>query len=103
MEVKGVLVQVLETVKGESAKGSWEKTDFVIETEGSYPKKICFTDFNNKANVKRFAEGQVITVKFNLESKEYQGRWFPNVTAWSIEGDAQPAQTAAPAATEAPF
>ena len=103
MEIKGVVTHVLDTVKGESAKGAWEKTDFVIQTEGDYPKSICFTDFNNKANAKSLAEGQTVTVSFNAESREYQGKYYTNLTAWRIATEGEAPKPAASQAGEPPF
>jgi hypothetical protein len=85
MEVKGRIFQVLEPVTGESAKGPWKKQDFVIETMDQYPKKVCFTVWNDKVQVSSFTPNSVINVFFNAESREYKGRWFTDLGAWKVE------------------
>lgn len=64
----------------------FRKLEFVVETEGQYPKTIAFQVVNDGIDkfLKYNSEGQVVEVKFNVESKEYNGKYFTNVTAWSI-------------------
>ena len=49
-------------------------------------------------------EGETVTVHFDLESREYNGRWYTDVKAWRIERpDAQAGpQDAPPPPDEAP-
>ncbi|QZE14606.1 DUF3127 domain-containing protein [Halosquirtibacter laminarini] len=92
--VKGKLEKVLDMVTGTSARGEWKKREFVITTqEEQYPKTICFTLFNDKVSlIEGFQPGSDVEVSFQVESREYQGRYFHNVNAWRI----QPAVAAAP-------
>ncbi len=85
MEVKGRIFQVLDPLTGESARGPWKKQEFVIETMDQYPKKICFTVWNDKVAIASLSPNQVITVHFNAESREYNGRWFTDLSAWKME------------------
>lgn len=96
--VKGKLEKVLDTVTGTSTKGEWKKKEFVISTQDEqYSKTICFTLFNDKVSlIEGFQPGIDLEIAFNLESREYQGRYFHNVNAWRI----QPAMTAAPGAPQ---
>jgi hypothetical protein len=75
----------------------FQKVEFVIITDGKYPKLVAFQVTNDKIDnfIKYNSEGQVVEVKFNVESKEFNGRWFTNLTAWRVQsvGDnAQPTQ-----------
>lgn len=96
--VKGKLDKVLDTVTGTSTKGEWKKKEFVITTQDEqYAKTICFTLFNDKVSlIEGFQPGIDLEVAFNLESREYQGRYFHNVNAWRI----QPAMAGAPGAPQ---
>jgi hypothetical protein len=88
LEVKGVVIHILEEESGISKAGKeWKKKDFVIETtEDQYPKKIAFTVFGDKIqSLFTFTQGQLVDVSFNLESREYNGKWFHNVNAWKVE------------------
>lgn len=87
LSVKGKVEQILKTESGVSRAGKeWKKQDFVIETEEQYPKKVCFTLFGEKVDLLNgVSAGQDIEVSFNIESREYNGRWFTNVNAWKID------------------
>jgi hypothetical protein len=89
MEIKGKVFKVLAEQKGVSAGGKeWVKIDVVIEEiEGQYPKKIAVTAMGEKIVpvVKGLAIGQIVTAHINLESREYQERWFTNVNVWRID------------------
>ena len=87
MEIKGKCIQVLPVVTGTKKDGSgeWKKQDFVIETEGQYPKKICLQLFGAQVN-NTPAIGDLLTCHFNLESREYNSRWYTNVNCWKLEG-----------------
>jgi hypothetical protein len=86
-EIKGKITQLLEIESGTSKAGNdWKKQEFVIETNDQYPKKICFTLFGDKIDLLNgFSQGEEVNVFFNIESREYNGRWFHNINAWKIE------------------
>lgn len=72
---------------GEGKNGQWKKCEFVIETDGQYPKQICFALFKDKVELIEHRQlGDVLTVKFDAESREYQGRYFTNLNAYSVSG-----------------
>jgi len=84
--VKGKIEQLLPVQTGTSTRGEWKKQDFVIETDEQYPKKICFTLFNDKIGLlEGFNNGMDVEVSFNVESREYNGRWYHNINAWKID------------------
>jgi hypothetical protein len=85
MTISGKIIQVLpaESV-GQSSKS---KQTFVLETEGQYPKKIAFDVWENKIEL---ALGEVVTVAVNIESREYNGKYFTNISGWKKEGATAP-------------
>ncbi|WP_346856783.1 DUF3127 domain-containing protein [uncultured Draconibacterium sp.] len=87
LSVKGKIEQILKPESGTSKAGKeWSKQEFVIETDDQYPKKVCFTLFGDKVSlVNGLSAGQEVEVSFNMESREYNGRWFHNINAWKIE------------------
>jgi len=87
MEINGKLFLKLPIETGKSANGDWKKANFVIETQDQYAKKICFSNFNDKAEIHRFTEGSVVKVFFEPESREWQGKWFTDLKAWRVVGD----------------
>lgn len=87
LKVKGTIQQILKAESGVSRAGNeWKKQEFVIETSEQFPKKICFTLFNDKFSLlENISEGDEVEVSFNLESREYNSKWFHNINAWKIE------------------
>ena len=86
MEVQGVLKQILPIESGESKSGkTWQKQTIVIETTDAYPKQIA-VEVSEKAlsRLQDYSEGMTITCSINIESREYNGRWFTSVKAWKI-------------------
>jgi hypothetical protein len=86
MDVKGRLIQVLPLQTGTSKSGNgWSKQEFVIETEEQFPKKVCFTLFGDKVSLLNgLSTGDQIDVSFNLESREFNGKWYSNINAWKV-------------------
>lgn len=85
MEIQGKVIKILSLQTGEGKNGTWKKQEFILETDTAYPKKICFSLWGDKLNMLQGAEGQSVTVGFDLESREYNGRWFTEAKAWKIE------------------
>lgn len=87
LSVKGKIEQILKAESGVSRAGKeWKKQEFILETDDQYPRKVCFTLFGEKADlINGLHEGQEAEVSFNVESREYNGRWFTNVNAWKID------------------
>jgi Domain of unknown function (DUF3127) len=86
LDVTGTLIKVLPEVKGEGKNGVWVKQEFVIETADQYPKKICLSLWGDKAaELKKYALGDNLTASINLESREYNERWFTEARAWKLE------------------
>ncbi len=71
---------------GTGKNGTWNKQDFVIETQDQYPKKICCTAWGDMAtNMDSYFVDEKVTVHFNLESREYNEKYYTEVKAWKIE------------------
>ncbi len=87
LSVKGKVFKVLNPESGVSRAGKeWKKQEFIIETQDQFPKKVCFTLFGDKTSLADgLTDGQEIEVSFNLESREYNGKWFHNINAWKID------------------
>lgn len=113
MEFTGKIIAVLEPRGGVSARtgNTWKSQDYVIEeTVGQFPKRMAFKVFGEE-NINRFniQQGQELTVSFDINAREYQGRWYNDIRVWNVQpaavqapamAAAQPA--AAPAAQPAP-
>jgi hypothetical protein len=104
MELKGRIVQSLGLQTGDGRKGTWKKQDYILETIAQYPKKVCFSVWGDKIDQFRLQAGDTVTVSFDLESREYNGRWYTDVRAWKVqkEGGSAPMDMP-PAGDEPPF
>jgi hypothetical protein len=85
MEIIGRIVKVLPLQSGEGKNGHWTKQEFVIETDGQYPKKICIQSFNEKVDPNILTIGTMLKIQIEVESREYNEKWFTNVSAWKAE------------------
>jgi len=100
MEITGKVFRILPLVTGQGRNGEWKKQEFVIEIEsGQFPKKVCLSLWGDKIDQASLVEGETIKVFFDLESREYNGRWFTEARAWRVEKNgsttsASPAQEA---------
>jgi len=84
MEIIGKIVQILPEETGEGRNGPWKKQSFILETQDQYPKKVCITVWGDKVNLQNFGENEVVTASINIESREYNSRWYTDVKAWRI-------------------
>jgi len=85
MDIKGRVVHLLALQTGEGKNGAWKKQDFVIETDGQYPKKVCISAWGDKINESALQIGNDINVSFDVESREYNGRWYTDLKAWKVD------------------
>ena len=70
MNIKGKIVQIVDEQSGESAKGPWRKQEYILQTEGQYPKQICFMAWNDKIDEFAIKENESVDVSIDLESRE---------------------------------
>ncbi|MCK9561300.1 MAG: DUF3127 domain-containing protein [Bacteroidales bacterium] len=96
MEIQGKLTQILPLQTGEGKNGTWKKQEFIIETSGQYPKKICISMWGDKINNALLQVGNELTAHIDIESREYNGRWYTEVKAWKIEGKTNNESASAP-------
>jgi hypothetical protein len=91
MQLTAKLIQVLPLQTGSGKNGQWKKQDIIVETEGQYPKKVCISIWGDKINESQLQAGAQLSISFDVESREYNGRWYTDVKAWKIEpaGDAK--------------
>ncbi|EGJ71181.1 hypothetical protein Bcop_0974 [Bacteroides coprosuis DSM 18011] len=106
MEFSGKVIAVLPVKSGTSKVGNpWMVQEYVVESNEMYPKKMCFDVFGED-KIKQFdiKMGEELTVSFDIDAREWQGRWFNSIRAWKVErGAAMPGQPLPPPApTEAP-
>ena len=87
LEINGKIVELLPVKSGQSANGEWRKQEYILETDGQYPKKICFMAWGDKIDQFNIKQGEMVEVSVDLESREYNGRWYTDVKAWKVSKD----------------
>ena len=104
MEVVGKIIQVLPAQEGVGRNGNpWKVQPYVLETLDQYPRKVHFEVFGeDRIKMNPCDIDQLVTVSFDIESREFNGRWYTSIRAWKIQqGDTTQAAAvpgAAPAA-----
>jgi hypothetical protein len=84
MEITGTVLNLLPLQTGQGKNGVWKKQEFILETPGQFPKKVCLSLWGEKVDENRLQVGEKITASINIESREYNGRWYTDVRAWKI-------------------
>lgn len=105
MEITGRIIFDLPEQNGTSKAGNaWRKKEYVLETEDTYPKKVHFDFFGDRVEQFPLKVGQRIKLSFDIESREYNGRWYTSIRGWRAENADEAAPAAAVAAAPAdPF
>jgi hypothetical protein len=85
MQLTAKLIQILPLQTGTGRNGEWKKQDVIVETDGQYPKKICISIWGDKINPSLLQTGKNLTIDFDVESREFNGRWYTDVKAWKVE------------------
>jgi hypothetical protein len=85
MQLTAKLIQILPIQTGTGKNGEWKKQDIIVETDGQYPKKVCVSIWGDKINEQQLIVGNQLTIDFDVESREYSGRWYTDLKAWKIE------------------
>ena len=101
MEVVGKIIQVLPAQEGVGRNGNpWKVQPYVLETLDQYPRKVHFEVFGEDRIKQNPCDiDQLVTVSFDIESREFNGRWYTSIRAWKIQqGDMTQQAAAAPAA-----
>ncbi len=105
MDLTGKIIAVLPASSGVSQRtgNSWMSQDYVIEVPGQYPRKCVFRVFGED-RIKQFniQMGEDLTVSFDIDAHEFNGRWFNDVRAYNVVRGAAPV-AAAPFAPQQPM
>jgi len=105
MEVVGKIIQVLPIQEGVGRNGNpWKVQPYVLETLDQYPRKVHFEVFGeDRIRMNPCAIDQLVTVSFDIESREFNGRWYTSIRAFRIvQGDVTQGAAAPVAPAAAP-
>ncbi len=98
MDIKGKIIQKLELQSGTSKAGNaWKKQEYVLETLDSYPRKVKFDFFGDRADQFPLEVGDIITLSYDIDSREFNGRWYTDIRGYKAVKEDPNAVAAAPA------
>jgi hypothetical protein len=83
MDLSGKIIGLLPLQTGQGKNGVWKKQEYILETQTQYPKKVCFSLWGDKID-ESIKEGDLVNISFDIESREYNQRWYTEVRAWKI-------------------
>lgn len=85
MELTGTITKIMEEQQGMGKNGQWRKKEFVVQLDGPYAKLACFVLWNNRIDQFPLELNKYVKVYFDVESREYNGRFYTDLLVWKIE------------------
>jgi hypothetical protein len=88
LKIAGKIIQVLPLAQGigKATGKEWKKQDYVLETiNDNFPKKVSFGLFNDKIQQYPMKVGDIVTISFDVEAREYNGRWYNDLRVWKVD------------------
>lgn len=83
MEIEAVVFRILDPVRGTSAKGEWVRQDVIFDQPNEFNRKVCITFWGDKTqDVASYKVGDQMTLSVNVESREFNGKWYTSLQAW---------------------
>ena len=99
MDLTGKVIAILEPRSGVSQRtgNPWMIQEYVIEVPGQYPRKMLFSIFGEE-RIRQFniQMGEDITVSFDIDAREFNGRWFNDIRAFNVQRGVVAPAAAAP-------
>lgn len=87
LRITGKVTKLLDEQSGEGRKGTWRKQEFILQTEGDYPKDVCIVQWGDNIDQWKLQPGERITAHIDVQSREFNGKWYTDVKAWRVERD----------------
>lgn len=98
LTISGRIALILPLQQGESKAGKpWQKQEYILDTGGQYPKKVCFSLFGDSITKFPLQVGQDVAVSIDIESREWNSKWYTEVRAWNVTYASQQPQLQAQA------
>ena len=90
LKIKGRIEKIIPGENGISKSGKeWANLQFVINTEAQYNPEVCFKLFGTPEKVENFKKfnkvGDNVIVSFNVSSREYNGKYYNDLSAWRVD------------------
>ena len=85
MIITGKIIQIMQPQTGTSSKGPWEKQEIIVETDSQFQKKISCIIWKDKIIQDHIKIGAHLKISFDIESREYNGKWYTDIKVWKTE------------------
>lgn len=86
LQITGKVMEIGETITGESNNGQWKRAHMVLWTLDKYPKDVFFSVWGDTINqLERVKDQDIVNVKFNVVSRKHDGKWYTECQAWRID------------------
>lgn len=97
MELKGKVVRVLPIEGGTSKAGKeWHKASVIVETPGQYPKLVKVSHMKEAQKFAQIPVGFDVTLHIDIESREFNGRWYTEINCYKWEVNSPTSPISAP-------
>ena len=83
MEFIGTLKQLVSERSGDGQNGPWRINSYLLETVEMYPKRMV-VEVRDNIQLWESLIGKTVIVKFNIDAREWQGKWFNSLRAYAI-------------------
>ena len=105
MELTGKIIVLQKPISGTSKAGNpWMKQEYVLEVPGQYPRHCAFTVFGeDRIKQLNIQNGEDLTVQFDIDAREYNGRWYNDIRAYNVVRGQIPQPQTQPIQVENPF
>lgn len=85
MEITGKIIKELPLQTGQGKNGNWKKQEYILEIPSDkFPKKVCVALWGDNIDKFNIHEGNTITAGIDIESREYNGKWYTDVKMWKV-------------------
>ena len=106
MDITGTVIQILPEQRFNGKNGEVVKNQFVIEHGGQYKKKAVFGVLGeDKWKQMNVVQGADVQVSFDVDAREWNGKWFGELLAWRVQnvnGQQQTSASASPSPAPQP-
>lgn len=88
MQFKARVIDRLPMQSGTSRSGNdWSKATIIVESISQYPKKVAISNMKRAAEFNSLPNGTVATFDVEMESREFNGKWYTDVSCWNWSVD----------------
>jgi hypothetical protein len=85
MEITGKIIKTLPLQSGQGKNGQWKKQEYILEIPSEkFPKKVCLAVWGDNIDKFSIREGSTVTASIDVESREFNGKWYTDVKAWKV-------------------